>query len=355
MKKLGLVALLAILGSASQSMLGYEMSRENGDEFTPNDPLFVKQWGLKSQTGFDIGATRAWAQEKGSKQVAIVVIDTGIDYNHPDLANNMWTNPNEIPNDGIDNDGNGYIDDMHGINAITGSGDPMDDHSHGTFIAGVIGAEANNGIGIAGIMHNVSLIACKFMDRDGAGATENAIKCLDYVADLAGRDIGVHIIATNNAWGGAPFSQPLLDAIKRHNDLGILFTTTTGGAGRSLDDHPVYPASYELDNIIVAAAMDVNGHISSFSSYGKESVHVAAPGQNIISTIINGGYAIWSGSATTSFVSGVIGLIKSHNLSLTGPEIKQRLMMTALPLATADDQAKIISGGLAHALNALAQ
>ncbi len=151
----------------SSSLFATHLMSAN-DEFIPNDPMFSEQWGLKSTLGFDIGATKAWVSERGSKKIAIVVIGTGIDYNHPDLINNMWTNPGEIPNDGIDNDNNGYIDDIHGINAISGTGDPMDDHGHETFVAGVIGAEGNNGKGIAGVMHYVSFIACLFLDKNGS-------------------------------------------------------------------------------------------------------------------------------------------------------------------------------------------
>lgn len=325
-------------------------------EFTPNDPLLSQQWGLNNViTGFDIDAQKAWALERGNKNVAMVVIDTGIDYTHPDLANNMWVNPNEIANNGIDDDGNGYIDDMHGINTLTGSGDPMDDQGHGTHIAGVIGAEGNNVIGIAGVMHKVSLIACKFLAKDGGGSTEGAIKCLDYVADLARRDIGTTIVATVNAWGGGPESEALRIAIEKHRDLGILFVTTSGGSASNIDDDKVYPAAYDVDNVIVTAYMASTGHMTSFSSYGPNTVHVASPGEEILSTLPNGKYESWSGSAAVGFVAGAVGLMKAHNPHLSYLDLKNCLIEKAESLATPEEQAKVQSGGFVNAYRCLAE
>lgn len=325
-----------------------------GDEFIPNDPLFSEQWGLKNiDFNFDISATKAWHLERGKKNVAIVIIDTGIDYTHPDLVNNIWTNPGEIAGNGIDDDGNGYVDDMHGINVITGSGDPMDDNGHGTMQAGVIGAESNNGIGIAGVMNNVSLIACKFLAHNGSGDTDGVIKCLNYVEDLARRDIGVTIVATHNAWGGGPFNELILDAIHTQRDLGILFVATPGGDAVNLDDDKVYPASYDSSNIIVVAKADREGNLSYFSSYGPNTVHVAAPGENILTTSINHSYERVSGTAALSFVSGIIGLLKSHNENLSAIEIKQKILTNTIKLRTPEDQNKIITGGFVNAFAAL--
>lgn len=323
------------------------------DPFIPNDPLFENQWGLASTGPYHIKAPEAWALEKGSKKIAIVVLDTGIDYTHPDLKNNMWINPNEIPGNGIDDDGNGYIDDVHGVNVITGSGDPMDDNGHGTFMAGIIGAEGNNGIGITGVMNHVSLIACKFLDNAGSGSTENAIKCLDYVADLAQRDIGVHIIATNNAWGGNLNTEALMAAIKKHQDLGILFVTSAGGEGLNIDLHKMYPASFPLDNIVVTTAMNSWGTLTFFANYGPNSVHIASPGQSILSTLPHGQYGFQSGSVATGFVSGVIGLMKSKKPDLSYQDLKEKIMKTASPLASVDDSDRIMSGGFIDAARCL--
>lgn len=332
-----------------------KVATAEGDEFIPNDALFDQQWGMRDREGeFGIGATSAWAIERGNRSIAIVVIDSGIDYTHPDLVNNMWTNPNEIPGNNIDDDHNGYIDDIHGVNVITGSGDPMDDHGHGTFLAGAIGAEGNNGIGIAGVMHNVSLIGCKFLNNYGSGSTEGAIKCLNYVADLATRgDIGVTIVATNNAWGGGGADTALFDAIKRHNDLGILFVTAAGGSGLNIDENKTYPASYELPNIMVTAKADNLGNITWGSNYGPRTVHLAAPGQDILSTIPGGEYDAWSGTVATGFLSGTIGLIKAHNNQLSGSEIKNLIMAKVTTLPSVEDQNKVISNGRLNAYASL--
>jgi serine protease len=322
--------------------------------FMPNDPDFSLQWGLyNSNDGFDIEAIKAWQIERGSKKVAIVVIDTGIDYTHPDLVNNMWVNPNEIPGNGIDDDGNGYIDDIHGINAITNSGDPMDDNGHGTMVTGVIGAEGNNGIGIAGVMHNVSLIACKFLDAEGGGKTSDVLKCLDYVTDLAHRDIGVTIVATNNAWGGGEFNLDMLNAINQHKNLGIIFVAGAGSDSSDLDQNALYPASYHAANIIVVAKTRSDGVLTFFSNFGANSVHIAAPGSEILTTALNGEYTKFSGSPATGFVSGVIGLLKSNNPHLSWAQIKHKLLAGSKNLADPSDRGKLITGGQVNAFNSL--
>jgi serine protease len=326
----------------------------SNDGFIPNDPLFDKQWGLKNTLGFDVGATSAWAITRGDKKVAIAIIDTGIDYSHPDLVNNMWVNPNEIPDNGIDDDHNGYIDDVHGINAITGTGDPMDDHGHGTHVAGVIGAQGNNGIGISGLMPNVSLIACKFLDRNGGGTTEGILRCMNYIADLAKQNNGVTIVATNNAWGGGGYSEDVLKAIERHRDLNILFVTTSGGSALDLDKTEQYPARYNVSNMIVTAKMDPLGNLASFSSFGPNTVHLAAPGAEILSTTLNGAYEAWSGSSATGFVTGIAGLLKAANMNLTAEQIKQKIMAGVVKLSTPEDEMKLISGGYCNAFNSLA-
>lgn len=316
------------------------------DQYIPNDPLFASQWGLKNtQSNFDIGITKAWQKGRGSKEIAIVVIDSGIDYTHPDLAKNMWHNPGEIPGNNIDDDQNGYVDDVHGINAINNTGNPMDDNGHGTFMAGIIGAEADNNIGIAGVMHEVSLIACKFLDERGTGQVENAVKCLDYVADLAQRDIGVRIVATQNSWGGNIASDALYKAIKRHRDLGILFVTSSGSSATNLEENSVYPASLDLSNIIVVAKANKNGELSSFSNFGPNTVHLAAPGEGILSTALNASYAVWNGSPSAAFVTGALGLMKSINSDLSWAQLKYQLLKNTIDLPAPLDAQRLISGG----------
>jgi serine protease len=322
---------------------------------TPNDPLFSKQWGwYNNEYGYDIGALGAWQIEKGSKNIAIVIIGTGVDYTHPDLKNNMWVNPGEIAGNGIDDDNNGYIDDIHGVNVIDGTGDPMDDVGHETAIAGIIGAEANNGIGIAGVMHYVSLIACKFLSASGTGSTHDAIKCFNYVESLAKRNnTGATIIATNNSWGGDSFSAALEEAIQRQRDLGILFVTTAGNDALNLDEHPIYPASYDVANIIVVGKLERDGHHRESGSFGPNTVHLAAPGAGLVSTWINGTYRELSGTFSVAFAAGVLGLIKSHRPTLNWIQLKHQLLVGVKKLPFEEEQRLYISGGYCNALGSL--
>ena len=260
--------------------------------YTPNDPLFNQLWGLNNtgQTGgtfdADIDAPETWDIQRGSNNLIIGVIDTGVDFTHEDLLANMWINPFETF-DGIDNDGNGYIDDIHGINAINGSGYPMDDNGHGTHVAGTIGAVGDNGKGVAGVNHSVKIMSLKFLDAKGAGYLSDAIECIQYVVDMKRR--GINIRVTNNSWGGGGYSQALYDAISLLKDNDILFVASAGNSGSNNDSTPFYPASYALENIISVAATDHNDNLASFSNYGSNSVHVAAPGVNILSTLPGGG------------------------------------------------------------------
>lgn len=255
----------------------------------PNDPLFSQLWGLYNYgqtggtSGADIKAVQAWDIATGAvdNSVVVVVIDTGIDYAHEDLAANTWTNAGEIAGNGIDDDGNGYIDDVHGINALTGAGDPLDDHGHGTHVAGTIGADANNGIGVVGVNWNVKIAGCKFLDQSGYGSFSGAIACLEYVRSLKVR--GVNVVATNNSYGSAfsGFSQAFYDAISAQDE--VLFIAAAGNYYMDNDVYGVYPAKYALPNLIAVAATDQNDVRAVFSNYGRRTVHVGAPGVDIVS------------------------------------------------------------------------
>jgi len=242
---------------------------------TPNDPSFGSLWGLTK-----INATTAWNNTTGSNNVVVAILDTGTDYNHVDLAANIFNNPGECTADGVDNDGNGYIDDCHGINVAYGTSDPMDDNDHGTHVAGTVGAVGNNGIGVVGVNWNVKILTCKFFDASGSATTEGAIECLDYVKTM--KDRGVNIVATSNSWGGGDNSQALYDAIDAQRQSGILFITAAGngnffGVGQNNDTAPFYPCTYYLPNIICVAATTSTDGRASFSNYGKRTVHVGAP------------------------------------------------------------------------------
>ena len=240
-------------------------------------------------------SNKAWDISTGSDSLIAVIIDTGIDYNHSDLQANMWKNPSEIPNNKVDDDKNGYVDDVYGVNTITGTGNPLDDQGHGTHVAGIIGAVGNNARGVVGVNWRVKLAAAKFLSSAGTGSAANAIKAISYATEL--KKAGHKVIATNNSWGGGNYSKPLYDAIATASDAGVLFIAAAGNNSSDNDYTPTYPSSYAIPNIISVASLMNTGGLSSFSNYGWRSVHIAAPGSNIYSTVRNDGYAYKSGTS----------------------------------------------------------
>jgi subtilisin family serine protease len=190
------------------------------------------QWNLQDTLIGDIKAVPAWDITTGSKNVVVAVIDSGIDYTHQDLAANMWRNEADYNNNGVDDDGNGYIDDCYGIDTFNVDSNPMDDNNHSTHVAGIIGAVGNNSLGLTGVAWNVKIMACKFMGADGFGTVADAIDCLEYVQTM--KDRGVNIVATNNSWGSYGYSQALFDAVKAHLQRGMLFITAAGNGWGNL-------------------------------------------------------------------------------------------------------------------------
>lgn len=316
--------------------------KESHSSMAPTDPLYGKLWGLKNTganepdrsggtsttpgvAGADTDAEKGWAITTGSKKVTIAVIDTGIDYNHPDLKNQMWVNEKEVAGNGIDDDGNGYIDDIHGWNAHGKNGNPMDGNAHGTHCAGTIGAEHNNGIGVAGVMSDVTLMAVKFLSDEGSGSLADAVVAIDYATKM-------NVDIMSNSWGGGGFSQALEDSIKAASNKGILFIAAAGNDSSNNDSRPSYPATYQVDNVISVASHTAQDTISSFSNFGKRTVHVAAPGSNVLSSTPNNEYKVFSGtSMATPHVSGVVGLLLSENGRLPVLEVRNRLMATTVP------------------------
>ncbi len=257
------------------------------DSTTPDDENYDYLWGLHNTgqfdvtTDIDIDAPEAWDITTGSSSVIVGVVDTGIDYHHPDLIPNLWTNPGEVV-DGLDNDGNGYVDDVYGINAITNSGDPMDDHSHGTHVAGTIGAAGNNNLGVVGVNWNVKLIGAKFLDASGWGEDADAIECLNYLLELK-TTYGQNIVALNASFGGGDYDPVMESAINALGAAGIIFCAAAGNDWTNNDVFPHYPSSYACSNIIAVTAVDYNGW--QYFNYGVTSVDIAAPGVQILSTI----------------------------------------------------------------------
>jgi uncharacterized protein (TIGR03382 family) len=307
----------------------------------PDDARFGELWGMHN-TGqsagtvdVDINAPEAWDLLTGSETAGVVtVIDTGVDYTHPDLTANMWVNPGEIAGNSLDDDGNGYVDDVHGINAITNTGDPKDDNEHGTHVAGTIAGRGNNALGVAGVNWTARVMGCKFLDASGSGSTANAIKCLDYVHMMRTRAVNpVNVIATNNSWGGGSFSQTLFDAVAQQREAGILFVAAAGNDALNNDTTTSisYPASYFLSNVISVASHDRTDRLSTFSTYGRRTVHVAAPGSAILSSVPGGTYASFNGtSMATPHVAGLVALLKAQDPSRDWKQLKNLVLTGAV-------------------------
>lgn len=322
----------------------------------PNDPQFGQLWGLRNTgsnepkgkagvEGNDVNALKAWEITKGSRDIVIAVIDTGIDYTHSDLAGNMWVNTGEIPGNGIDDDGNGYIDDVHGYNFALNKGDPMDGNGHGTHCAGTIGAVHNNEIGVAGVMGDVKMMAIKFLTDSGSGSLEHAVKSIDYATKM-------NADLMSNSWGGGGYSQSLFDAIQRASDAGIIFTAAAGNSSSNNDTSASYPASYQVENVISVAATTAQNDLASFSSYGRNSVHIGAPGHNILSTVQKNKYDVYSGtSMATPHVSGVLGLLLAKEGRMPHAEMKERLMFTGVPVSAL--RGKTVTASRVDAFNLL--
>ncbi len=322
---------------------------------TPTDAAFTdgRLWGLRNtgqkggKTGADVESVTAWDQTTGSSNVIVGIIDSGVRHTHQDLEGNMWLNPGEIANNGLDDDDNGYVDDIHGINAITGSGDPMDDDGHGSHCAGTIGATANDSGVHVGVAWNVSLMGLKFLSAKGSGKNSNAIECIDYAIEM-----GVDVL--NNSWGGGGFSQALFDAITRSREAGILFVVAASNEGTNNDTKVRYPSGFAIANIISVAALDRTDKLASFSNYGATSVHLGAPGVDIYSTTSDSdsSYDTYDGTSMAApHVSGVAALVKSKFPSLTVAELKARLVNNTRPVTALNG--RTISGGAVSAKRAL--
>jgi subtilisin family serine protease len=327
----------------------------------PNDPRYTELWGLNNTgqpstfagnpgtPGNDIRTEQAWTTTTGNRNVIVGVIDTGIDINHEDLRDNIWTNPGELPNNNIDDDGNGFIDDIHGWDFAHNDANVFDytepswppsanyngdlDH-HGTHVAGTIGATGNNGIGVAGINWQVSLMSLKFLTGlNGAGTSADLLKAFAYVKtmrqlwDSSGGTKGANIRVLNNSYGGGDFSQSELDAIRGLGDAGILFVVAAGNESVSNDQFPTYPTNYSAPNLISVAASGGGGTKAFFSNFGEGTVNVTAPGEFILSTFPKNSYGFLNGTSMSApHVSGSAALVCAQFPNITMQKLRSVMM-----------------------------
>ena len=329
------------------------------DTYVANGSL----WGMDAANQYGSQASTAWAKGvTGSKSVIVGIIDEGLQVNHPDLAGQIWVNPFD-PADGVDNDGNGYIDDVNGWdfdgnnNGVYDGGTRGAYDDHGTHVAGTIGAKANNGAGVAGLNWDITMIACKFLGSRG-GTTANAVKAVDYLNDLKIRH-GLNIVASNNSWGGGGFSQALSDAVDRANTRNILFIAAAGnggsdGVGDNNDAVASFPSNLPQANVIAVAAITSAGAKSGFSNFGATTVDIGAPGSGIWSSTAFSTYSSYNGtSMATPHVAGAAALYASTHPGATAAQIKNALLSSAVP--TASLAGKCVTGGRLDANAALAK
>lgn len=347
----------------------FEVHTLNNKFYSPNVSDFKKQWGLRNNgknepvsldrmsplqgvVGADINTSEAWKITKGSKKVIIAVIDTGVDWKHPELKANMWQNIAEKNGRaGVDDDGNGFVDDIYGYDFISMDSDPKDLHGHGTHVAGIIGASHNSGK-VAGVMANVSIMAVRMLNKKGRGNLEKSLMALGYAIEN-----GAHILS--NSWGSSKYSKIMEELFKEAAKKEIIVVAAAGNSRfNNNDTDPIYPASYPVSNIISVSAFNAQERHSSYSSFGKKSVHIAAPGTNVISTFIKKRrsrdiYKVASGTSMSApFVSGIIGLFLSHTkVKLSPEEIRKRLIDSAVPVSHIQDMN--VAGGRVDALKFL--
>ena len=343
-----------------------------------NDPYYTsgQLWGMYGDdtptpvgpagttNAYGIAAEKAWNEGvTGSKSVFVGVIDTGIQVTHPDLVNNIWVNPYD-PIDGIDNDGNGYVDDVNGWDFVNNDNSVYDsvDDDHGTHVAGTIGGKGNNGIGVAGVNWDVTIISAKFLGANG-GTSADAVRAIDYMTDLKNRH-GINLVATNNSWGGGSYSQSMHDAIIREAKVDIIFAAAAGNSTSNNDSLDNYPSNYStltgtstesaasFESVIAVASIASDGSISGFSSYGATTVDIGAPGSGIYSSVPTSAYASLNGtSMATPHVAGAIALYASLYPTATANQIRDVLLQTVVP--TPSLAGLTVTGGRLNIYNAL--
>ena len=310
--------------------------------FVPNDPMVGRLWGLENARNVDIDAAEAWSVTTGSPATIVAVLDTGIDLDHPELAGRVWTNPGEVAANGVDDDGNGYVDDVHGWNFTSGTNDVRDDNGHGSHVSGTIAASGNDGAGVVGVAWNATILPLKILAADGGGGVDAAIAAIGYAVREGARVI-------NASWTLDSSSQPLVEAIRAAGARGVVFVNAAGNEGANNDRNPTNRA--RPSNQITVAAIDPAGRLASFSNYGRRSVDLAAPGVGIWSTV-PGGYDSYTGtSMATPHVSGVVALLATIHPEYTAEQLVARVLATTKPLGSLTKKTR--TGGIVDAAFAL--
>jgi subtilisin family serine protease len=288
----------------------------------PDDPLSVDQWALAP--GEILRLPEAWDQTTGGP-VTVAVVDTGSDLRHPDLAPNLWTNPREIAANGVDDDGNGFVDDVHGADFVNLDGDPADDDGHGTHVAGIAAARGGNGIGVTGVAWEARIMSLKVLGRDRLGAASDIAAAVRYATANGARVINLSL-------NGPDPSIAMQEAIRAARDAGVVVVCSAGNDARNLDAEPSYPASYPEENVLAVAAAGPRGRVARFSNRGPRSVHVVAPGESIVATAGGGGYERRSGTSMAApHVTGVLVLMAAGRPDLTGPALREGLVRGLRP------------------------
>jgi subtilisin family serine protease len=310
-----------------------------------NDPRAGELWGLNNPNDVDIDAAEAWSITTGVPATVVAVIDSGFDLSHPDLFNKVWVNPGEIAGNGVDDDRDGKIDDVFGWNFLDNTPDIRDFDGHGTHISGTIAGVANNGVGVTGVAPGVRIMPLKFIGDRGDGAISDAVSAIHYAVAHGARVI-------NASWGSNEYSQSLADAIRYAGSRDVVFVTAAGNQAANNDRIPNYPPNVASSNVLSVAAIDSTGALASFSNYGPRMVDLAAPGVGILSTVLGGGYARYSGtSMSTPHVAGVAALILSRSPGRSADQVVQTILSSVKPLPTLTG--RILTGGVVDAYRAL--
>ncbi|MFN4897174.1 MAG: S8 family serine peptidase [Pseudomonadota bacterium] len=338
--------------SARSDVAAIELDSEVHAFFGTNDSLYSQQYSLHGEFGTRV--SEAWDTTTGSSRALIAVIDTGADLSHPDLAPNLWKNPNEVRGNKRDDDGSGCVDDIYGCDIINRDGVPQDDNGHGTHVSGIIVAEGNNATGVAGAAWGSKIIVVKALDAQGTGFTSGIAKAIDYVTTLKRK--GAPVVAINLSLGGGSYSQVVYRAVERARNHDILVIAAAGNESSNNDLNPLYPASLPIDSVVAVAATDAGGSRAGFSNYGAGTVHIAAPGAQIWSTALQKtGYQYRTSSGTSMaspLVAGVASLLAAANPALSMLQVRSVLLSAVRPIESL--QGYVITGAMVDAKAAVA-